>query len=107
MATARTRRTRTAAKARSSARSVSASYAAKNFGALVDAVRETRTAYVVERSGQPVVHIVPVPGRRATLKDLSDLYRESGRLSEEYLREVERAVVRLNRPSVPSSPWGS
>jgi len=34
-------------------RSVSASYAAKNFGALVGAVREERVAFVVERSGVP------------------------------------------------------
>jgi len=90
-----------------SARTVSASYAAKNFGALVDMVRETRALYVVERAGQPVVHVVPAPGRRATLADLADLYREPGRLPDNYLREVERGAARLNRPSIPADPWGS
>ena len=90
-----------------SARTVSASYAAKNFGALVDAVREAGATYVVERSGQPVVHLVPAPVRHATLADLADLYREPARLSEEYLREVERGAARLNRPSIPKDPWAS
>ena len=90
-----------------SSRTVSASYAAKNFGALVDAVREAGATYVVERSGQPVVHVVPAPVKRATLADLAGLYREAGRLSEDYLREVERGAARLNRPSVPRDPWAS
>jgi antitoxin (DNA-binding transcriptional repressor) of toxin-antitoxin stability system len=90
-----------------SSRTVSASYAAKNFGALVDAVRGAGATYVVERSGQPVVHLVPAPVRRATLADLADLYREAGRLSEDYLREVEHGAARLNRPSIPRDPWAS
>jgi hypothetical protein len=90
-----------------SSRTVSASYAAKNFGALVNAVREAGATYVVERSGLPVVHLVPAPVRRATLADLADLYREPARLSKEYLREVERGAVRLNRPSIPRDPWAS
>ena len=97
-------RTRRAARP---ARTVSASYAAKNFGALVDAVREAGATYVVERSGQPVVHVVPAPVKRATLADLADLYREPARLSEQYLREVERGAARLNRPSIPTDPWAS
>jgi antitoxin (DNA-binding transcriptional repressor) of toxin-antitoxin stability system len=90
-----------------SSRTVSASYAAKNFGALVDAVREAGATYVVERSGQPVVHLVPASVRRATLADLADLYRGPERLSEDYLREVERGAARLNRPSTPKDPWAS
>jgi antitoxin (DNA-binding transcriptional repressor) of toxin-antitoxin stability system len=90
-----------------SARTVTASYAAKNFGALVDAVREAGATYVVERAGQPVVQVAPAARLRATLADLAGLYRESGRLSEDYLREVERGIAHLNSPSVPSDPWGS
>lgn len=88
-------------------RSVSASYAAKNFGALVGAVREQRAAFVVERSGVPVVEVIPARGARATLADLAAAYRGPGRLPEEYLREVERGVALLNRPAVPGDPWGS
>jgi hypothetical protein len=88
-------------------RSVSASYAAKNFGALVGAVREERVAFVVERSGVPVVEVIPARGARATLSDLAAVYHGPDRLSEEYLREVERGVALLNRPAVPGDPWAS
>ena len=91
----------------SSRRTVTASYAAKNFGALVDMVRETRALYVVERAGQPVVHVVPAPGRRATLADLAEMYRDARRMPEEFLREVEQGIAHLNRPSIPADPWGS
>lgn len=96
-----------AGRLRRSSRTVSASYAAKNFGALVDAVRENRAVYVVERAGQPVVQLVPAPRLHATLTDLADLYREPGRLPEEYLREVQRGIAQLNSPSVPRDPWAS
>jgi hypothetical protein len=86
---------------------VTASYAAKNFGALVDAVREARAVYVVERAGQPVVHVVPAARSRVTLADLAALYRDPGRLSEEFLREVEGGIAFLNQPAVPSDPWAS
>lgn len=88
-------------------RSVTASYAAKNFGALVNAVREERAAFVVERSGVPVVEIISARGARATLADLAAVYRGPDRLPEEYLREVERGVALLNRPAVPGDPWAS
>ena len=88
-------------------RSVSASYAAKHFGALVGAVREERAAFVVERSGVPVVEVIPARGARATLADLAAAYCGPDRLPEEYLREVERGVALLNRPAVPGDPWGS
>ena len=104
------RRTRGSANrptAPSRSRTVSASYAAKNFGALVDSVRETHAVYVVERSGQPVVRVVPAPSRPATLTDLADLFREPGRLPEEFLREVEHGIAGLNRPAVPRDPWAS
>jgi hypothetical protein len=90
-----------------SPRIVSASYAAKNFGALVDAVREERAAYVVERAGQPVVEVIPAPRMGTTLADLAAACGGPDRFPEEYLREVERGVALLNRPSVPKTPWES
>lgn len=98
---------RTRPEGRGRRRSVTASYAAKNFGALVNAVREERAAFVVERSGVPVVEIISASGARATLADLAAVYRGPGRLPEEYLREVERGVALLNRPAVPGDPWAS
>jgi len=91
----------------SRSRVVSASFAAKNFGTLVDAVREDRAAYVVERAGQPVVKVIPVPRAAATLADLAAVYRTAGRLPEEYLRAVERGLALLNGPAIPRDPWAS
>jgi hypothetical protein len=88
-------------------RVVSASYAAKNFGALVDAVREERAAYVVERAGLPVVEVVPAPRTRTTLAELAAAFRGPDRLSEDYLREVERGIDLFNGPTIPKSPWAS
>ena len=88
-------------------RAISASFAAKNFGALVDTVREERAAYVVERAGVPVVEVIPARRVRATLADLAAVYRGPDRLPEEYLREVDRGVALFNRPAVPGDPWAS
>ncbi len=88
-------------------RTVTASFAAKNFGTLIDAVRDERAAYVVERAGVPVVEVVPVPRRGITLLDLAASGFGRDRLPEEYLREVERGIMLLNRPAVPKDPWAS
>lgn len=88
-------------------RTVSASVAAKNFGKLADAVREERTAYVVERAGVPVVEVIPARRFRATLADLAAVYRGPDRLPEEYLRAVEQGVALFNRPAVPGKAWAS
>ena len=88
-------------------RVVTASEAAKNFGALVDQVRESRSTYVVERAGVPVVQITPAVPPHPTLTDLVDCLRASGRLDERYLKDVERGVAFLNEPSIPSSRWES
>jgi antitoxin (DNA-binding transcriptional repressor) of toxin-antitoxin stability system len=102
---ARTRRGR--GPAASGRRVVTASDAAKNFGALVEQVREARETYVVERAGVPVVQITPVAGSHPTVADLVDCLRRSGRLDERYLAEVERGVAFLNEVSIPSSRWAS
>lgn len=88
-------------------RVVTASDAAKNFGALVDQVREARATYVVERAGIPVVQITPAVPPHPTFADLVDCLRDSGRLDERYLKDVERGVAFLNEPSIPSSRWES
>jgi hypothetical protein len=86
---------------------VSASDAAKNFGALVERVREARATYVVERSGVPVVEIAPVSWVRPTVVDLVGWLRGPDRLDDGYLAEVERGVAYLNEPSIPGSRWES
>ena len=86
---------------------VPATEAAKNFGRLIDRVRETRATYVVERGGRPVASIAPVERDEFTMRDLKALAAESGRRPPgEYLDAVERASARRNRPRVRRNPWG-
>ena len=88
-------------------RVVTASDAAKNFGALVEQVREARATYVVERAGVPVVQITPAAAPHPTVADLVDCLRDAGRLDERYLKAVEQGIAFLNEPSIPSSRWES
>jgi prevent-host-death family protein len=86
---------------------VTASEAAKNFGALVGRVREERADYVVERAGTPVARISPVARTDVTVADLVDVLRGPDRLDEDYLREVEKGVAFLNVAVLPESRWES
>ena len=49
---------------------IAATEAAKNFGTLVNRVREERAVYVIERGGVPVAQIGPVEPKRGTIGDL-------------------------------------
>ena len=86
-------------------RTVSATEAAKNFGRLVDRVREEQASYFVERGGTPVVRISPVDRPAATVGDLKALLRGRGRVGESYLRALEDVVERHNEPRVRRNPW--
>ena len=83
---------------------VPATEAAKNFGRLVDRVREQRAVYVVERGGVPVAQLGPVDRTRFTMADLKGLAGAPSAAANEYLREVERAVTRHARPRLRSNP---
>lgn len=84
---------------------VPATEAAKHFGRLVDRVREERAVYVVERGGVPVAQLGPVERPPFTMADFKALAHESPAADDAYLREVERAAERHNRPRVRSNPW--
>ena len=84
---------------------VTASEAAKKFGALVDRVREERAIYIVERGGRPVAQIGPVAGGHCTLGRLAEWLSAGRRLDDEYLGDVERAASAFNVPAVPGDPW--
>jgi antitoxin (DNA-binding transcriptional repressor) of toxin-antitoxin stability system len=86
-------------------RIVSATEAAKNFGRLVDRVREEEATYLVERGGTPVVRISPVSRPLATIADLKALFWGTARADEAYLRAVEDVVERHNQPRVRRNPW--
>ena len=87
-------------------REVSATEAAKNFGSIVDRVREDRAVYVVRRAGKPVAQIGPVDVQPFTLTDLAELLDSAPGADEEYLQMVETGIRLLNHPAVPKNRWG-
>ena len=91
----------------SRARVVTATETAKNFGSIIDRVREERAVYVVERGGTPVAEIRPVKAKTVTVRDFVEIVR-SGSIpaaGEEYLKAVEEGVAFWNRAEVPRDPW--
>ena len=89
------------------ARVVTATETAKNFGAIIDRVREERAVYVVERGGTPVAEIGPVKAKTVTIRDFAELLRSGSVPSpgEDYLRAVEEGIALYNRPEVPENRW--
>jgi antitoxin (DNA-binding transcriptional repressor) of toxin-antitoxin stability system len=84
---------------------IAATDAAKNFGRLVDRVREEGATYVIERGGKPVAQIGPVEPRVTTVADFVEFVRHLPPADEEYLQAVEEAVAMFNEPRVPENPW--
>ena len=100
------------------AQTVTATEAARNFGRLVDTVRESRADIIVERGGVGVVRIAPYIERPFVGRDLVELMRraaggaarssssQSGGI-DDLGREVEVGRALTNRPEVPRDPWAS
>ncbi len=88
-------------------RVVTATYAAKNFGALVDRVRDEGKTYVVSRGGHPVAQIGPVQAERFTLRDLARLLESAPHPGEDYLKAVEQGIKEMNREEIPENRWES
>jgi len=87
--------------------SVSATEAAKNFGEIVDLVREAGVAYIVERKGKPIAEIAPVASRRCTLADFVAWIELERSVSGEFSVAVKTHVKAANRPAIPRSRWRS
>jgi|RhiMethySRZTD1v2_1073278.scaffolds.fasta_scaffold520046_2 prevent-host-death family protein len=87
------------------AKTIPATEAAKNFGELVNRVRETQEVYIVERGGRPVVQVGPVASRRCTVADLVHTLASLGGATPGFADVVERGVRKANRPTVPKNPW--
>jgi prevent-host-death family protein len=99
MSTSRKRRGR-------AAESIAATDAAKNFGRLVDRVREEGAIYIIERHGRPMAQIGPVaPAPAKTLRGFVEAMRTAPKLDEATLRYIEEDVARNNRPAVPRNRW--
>jgi len=86
---------------------VTATEAARNFGRLVDTVRESRTEIIVERGGVGVVRIAPYIERPFVGRDLVELMRRAAGGTHDLGREVEVGRALTNRPEVPRDPWAS
>lgn len=86
---------------------MTATEAAKNFGSIIDRVREERAVYVVERGGSPVAEIGPVETKTVTVRDFVEIIRSGSipAVGEEYLKAVEEGVAFWNRAEVPRDPW--
>jgi hypothetical protein len=84
---------------------VSATEAAKNFGRLVNRIREERATYIVDRGGMPVARIGPPEMRACTLRDFRALLDAHRRRDDEFARAVETVVRRHNRRRVRRNPW--
>src|SRR3978361_1501710 len=88
------------------AASIAATDAAKNFGALVDRVRETGATYVIERHGRPIAQIGPVEsGQHKNLRTLIEAIEAAPKLDDEVLRYIEEGIAIYNRPEVPKNRW--
>jgi predicted Rossmann-fold nucleotide-binding protein len=81
------------------AQTVTATEAARNFGRLVDTVRESRADIIVERGGVGVM-------RRAAGGAARSSSSQSGG-TDDLGREVEVGRALTNRPEVPRDPWAS
>ncbi len=84
---------------------VAATEAAKNFGTLIDRVREAGVAYTIERGGVPVAQVSPVRTHACTVADLVSMLQGARRLPEEFLAAVDEHVAQSNTPEVPGNPW--
>lgn len=88
------------------AAAITATEAVKNFGELVDRVREEGVTYVIERHGRPVAQIGPVETEKPkTLSGLVEHLKTAPKLDEEVLRYIEEGIAIYNKPEVPKNRW--
>lgn len=88
------------------AASIAATDAVKNFGELIDRVREEGITYVIERHGRPVAQIGPVETEKPkTLRNLVEAIQAAPKLDEEVLKYIEEGIALYNKPEVPKNPW--
>jgi prevent-host-death family protein len=88
------------------AAAIAATDAAKNFGELVDRVREEGVTYVVERHGRAVAQIGPVEtDEPKTLSGLVAYLKTAPTLDEGVLRFIGEGIDTYNKPEVPGNRW--
>ena len=86
-------------------RRIGATEAAKNFGKLIDHVRESGTGWVVERGGVPVATVSALK-RAWTVREFAD-WAANRRGDASFERAVETGRAAANKPVAPKDPWES
>jgi antitoxin (DNA-binding transcriptional repressor) of toxin-antitoxin stability system len=85
---------------------ITATELARNLRAVLDRVRESGEACIVERGGQPVVQVSPTPGQQTAEQALADLYRTlAPEVAEGWLADARRGGETLD--DEPRDPWAS
>jgi antitoxin (DNA-binding transcriptional repressor) of toxin-antitoxin stability system len=85
---------------------ITATELARNLRAVLDRVRESGEACIVERGGQPVVQVSPTPGVQSAEQALADLFRAlPPEAAEGWLDDARRGADAL--ADEPRDPWAS
>jgi prevent-host-death family protein len=91
------------ASARRGVRTVTASLAARRFGALLDEVRRTGESVIVTQHGRPACRIAPPPAPESTVETLLEVLERAPRVDADFLDTVER--IARDQPLAPPTPW--
>ncbi len=84
---------------------ISATELARSLGDVLARVRYRGDSYLVERNGDPVARLTPVPeGSPTTLREAFAAWRAAGGPDPEFADALER-VNDADRP--PEDPWAS
>jgi antitoxin (DNA-binding transcriptional repressor) of toxin-antitoxin stability system len=84
---------------------ISATELARRLGDILGRVRYRGDSFLVERNGNPVARLAPVPGKATTtLREALAAWRSAGKPDPRFADDLER-IGRADRP--PDNPWGS
>lgn len=84
---------------------ISATELARRLGDVLGRIRYLGDSFVVERNGEPVARLTPLPeGSAATLQRALLAWREAGEPETGFAEALER-VGAADR--IPGDPWGS
>jgi antitoxin (DNA-binding transcriptional repressor) of toxin-antitoxin stability system len=83
---------------------ISATELARKLGDVLGNVRYRGDSFVVERSGDPVARLGPLPGPRASLREAFAAWAASGAPDPDFADILER-VEAADHP--PDDAWGS